>query len=90
VLAALIPVAAIYVIVAFTAPNPLLRIILRCLPVVPAAVWTLWFDPSRPLKRRPLPFRLAARIGLLVLIMALTVALLGLGLNWIYDPARVI
>ncbi|TMC42639.1 MAG: hypothetical protein E6J25_07780 [Chloroflexi bacterium] len=37
----LIPVAGFYVIEAFIAPSPLLRIGLRSLPVVPLAIWTL-------------------------------------------------
>jgi hypothetical protein len=87
---ALIPLAAVYVIVAFTASDPLLRIVLRCLPVLPAAVWTLWLDPSRPLDDRPPAIRLAVRLALLLLLMALTIVLLGVGLNWLYDPRRVV
>lgn len=89
-LAILLPFAAIYVIVAFTAPNPILRIVLRSAPVLPVAVWTLWFDRSRPFERRPPTIRLSGRLVLLVLIMAFAVAVLGIGLNWLYDPSRVI
>ena len=88
--AILIPVAGVYVIEAFTAPSPLLRIVLRSLPVLPVAIWTLWFDRSRPFKQRPLTVRLSARLVLLVLVLAFAVALLGFGLNWLYDPNRVI
>jgi hypothetical protein len=88
--ALLIPVAGLYVIEAFTAPSPLLRIVLRSLPVLPVAIWTLWFDRSRPFKRRPPAIQLSARLALLVLVMAFAVALLGFALNWLYDPSRVI
>ena len=86
----LIPVAGVYVIEAFTAPSPLLRIVLRSLPVLPVAIWTLWFDRSRPFKRRSPAIRLSARLALLVLVLAFAVAVLGIGLNWLYDPSRVI
>ena len=56
--AVLIPVAGFYVIEAFVAPNPLVRIVLRSLPVLPVAVWTLWFDPARPFDRQPATIRL--------------------------------
>jgi hypothetical protein len=89
-IAVLIPVAAVYVIKAFTAPSPVLRIVLRTVPVLPVAIWTLWFDRSRPFERRPPRIRLSGRLALLVLVMAFAVALLGFGLNWLYDPSRVI
>jgi len=89
-IAILIPVATVYVIEAFTAPSPVLRIVLRSVPVLPVAIWTLWFDRSRPFERRPKRIRLSGRLALLVLVMAFAVALLGLGLNWLYDPSRVI
>jgi len=85
-----IVLAAFYVIEAFTAPDPRLRIVLRCLPVLPVAVWILWFDPSRPFERRRPLVRQAARLALLVLAIAFAVTVLGIGLNWIYDPNRVI
>jgi hypothetical protein len=64
--------------------------VLRSLPVLPIAIWTLWFDSSRPLQRQPPAVRCSARLALLLAVMALAVALLGLGLNWLYDPSRVI
>ncbi len=82
----LIALAGLYVIAAFVAPNPLLRIVLRTFPVLPLAIWTLWFDRSRPFKRR----RLAGRVALLIMVMAFAVVLLGIGLNWLYDPKRVV
>jgi|SRR5437868_3664428 len=86
----LIPLAGFYVIEAFIAPNPLVRIGLRSLPALPVAIWTLWFETSRPLEgQRPL-LRVAGRIALLVLVMAFAVAILGIGLNWLYDPNRFI
>jgi hypothetical protein len=78
------------VIEAFTAPNPILRIVLRSAPVLPVAIWTLWFDRSRPFERRPPAIRVIARLALLALVMAFAIALLGFGLNWLYDPSRVI
>jgi hypothetical protein len=89
-LAILIPVAGVYVIEAFTAPIPLLRIALRSAPVLPVAIWTLWFDRSRPFERRPPAVRLTGRLALLVLVMLFAVAVLGIALNWLYDPSRVI
>ena len=88
--AILLPLAGVYVIEAFTAPNPIVRIVLRSVPILPVAIWTLWFDRARPFEQRPPAFRLSARVVLLVLVMAFAVALLGLGLNWLYDPSRVI
>ncbi len=86
----LIALAGFYVIAAFIAPNPLVRIVLRSVPVLPVAIWTLWFDRSRPFKRRGSAIRLAGRVALLLVVMAFAVALLGIGLNWLYDPGRVI
>ena len=86
----LIALAGFYVIAAFAAPNPLVRIVLRTLPVLPVAVWTLWFDRSRRFRRRGPAIRLAGRVALLLVVMAFAVALLGFGLNWLYDPNRVI
>ena len=86
----LIALAGLYVIAAFLAPNPLLRIVLRSFPVLPVAIWTLWFDRSRPFKRRGPAIRHAGRVALLLVVTAFAVALLGIGLNWLYDPARVI
>jgi small-conductance mechanosensitive channel len=90
VVVVLILVAGFYVIEAFIAPSPLVRIVLRSLPVLPVAIWTLWYEKSRPfVRQRPL-IRVAGRILLLVLVMAFAVAVLGIGLNWLYDPTRVI
>ena len=87
---ALIPLVGFYVIEAFIAPNPLVRVGLRSLPVLPVGIWTLWYDKSRPFERHQPPIRVAGRIVLLVLVMAVAVAILGIGLNWLYDPTRVI
>ena len=86
----LVPVAGLYVIEAFIAPVPLDRIVLRSLPVLPVAIWTLWYEKSRPFEQQPARRRAASRILLLVLVMAFAVAVLGIGLNWLYDPNRVI
>jgi len=84
------PIAAFYVFESFFNPNPIVRIVLRTAPVLLAAVWTLWLDKSRPFENAPESVRLAGRIGLLVLIMAFAVALLGFGINWLYDPTRIV
>jgi hypothetical protein len=86
----LLPIATAYVIAAFIAPNPLVRIVLRSLPVLPLGIWTLWYEQSRPFERQRPMIRVAGRILLLVLVTAFAVAVLGIGLNWLYDPDRVI
>lgn len=90
VVVVLIPLAGFYVIQAFVAPNPMVRIVLRSLPVLPVAIWTLWYEKSRPLERQRPAVRVAGRILLLALVMAFAVAVLGIGLNWLYDPTRVL
>jgi drug/metabolite transporter (DMT)-like permease len=90
VVVVLIPLAGFYVIEAFVAPNPMVRIVLRSLPVLPVAIWTLWYEKSRPLERQRPAVRVAGRILLLALVMAFAVAVLGIGLNWLYDPTRVL
>jgi hypothetical protein len=64
--------------------------VLRSLPVFPVAVWTLWFDRSRPFERLAPPIRRICRVGLLLVVMGFAVAVLGIGLNWLYDPRRFI
>src|SRR6267378_6528557 len=76
----LIPLAGFDVVEAFFAPSPLLRIVLRSLPVLPVAIWTLWFDPSRPFERHAPAIRWAGRAALLLVVMAFAVAVLGIGL----------
>ena len=88
--AILVPAAFVYVIEAFTAPNPIVRIVLRSLPVLPVAIWTLWFDRSRPFERQAPAIRRAGRVALLLVVMAFAVALLGIALNWLYDPHQFI
>jgi hypothetical protein len=85
-----IALATLYVIAAFVAPDPILRILLRSLPFLPVAVWTLWFDRSRPLEHQSPLVRLGGRALLLLAVMALVIVVLGLGLNWLYDPQRVV
>ena len=82
--------ATVYVLAAFGAPNPLLRIALRCLPVAPLAIWTLWFDRSRPFVRQPPAIRLIGRLVLFLAVMLFAIAFLGLALNWLYDPNRIV
>ncbi len=88
--ALIIGAGAVYVIAAFTAPPPLLRIALRCLPVAPLAIWTLWFDRSRPFQRHAPVIRLLGRLVLLIAVMLFALVFLGLALNWLYDPSRVV
>jgi hypothetical protein len=78
------------VIEAFIAPAPSIRVALRTMPILPIAVWTLWFDGSRPFQRRPPAIRTIGRIALLLVVMAFAFVVLGLGLNWLYDPTRVL
>src|SRR2546428_5150704 len=85
-----VAVAGLYVIEAFVAPNPLVRIVLRTLPVLLLGIWTLWYEKSRPFERQRPMIRIAIRILLLVLVMAFAIAVLGIGLNWLDDPNRVI
>ena len=89
-MALLIALAGIYVVYAFIAPSPLLRILIRSAPFLPLAVWTLWFDAKRPLEGTRAPVRIAGRMLLLVMVMSLVVLVLGIGLNWLYDPNRVV
>ncbi len=90
VVVVLIALAGFYVIEAFVAPNPLVRIALRSLPVLPLGIWTLWYEKSRPFERQRPVIRIASRILLLALVMAFAVAVLGIALNWLYDPNRVL
>jgi len=90
VVVVLIVLAGFYVIEAFIAPHPLIRIVLRTLPVLPFAIWTLWYEKSRPLERQRPMIRVAGRVLLLMLVMVFAIAVLGIGLNWLYDPKRVL
>jgi len=84
------PLGGFYVIESFINPNPVVRIVLRTAPVLPAAIWTLWLDRSRPLDAWPAPWRTVGRVALLLAIMVFAFALLGLGINWLYDPSRIV
>ena len=74
----------------FINPSPVLRIVLRTAPALPAAIWTLWFDRSRPLSASAMPWRTIGRLIVLLAIMAFAVAILGFGINWPYDPTRIV
>ena len=87
--AVFIVLAFVYVVYAFIAPSPLLRIVLRSTPFLPLAIWTLWLDAKRPLESAAAPIRIAGRFLLLVLVMSIVVLVLGIGLNWLYDPDRI-
>jgi hypothetical protein len=87
---ALAPVAAAYVYVAFFFPQPDVRIVLRSAPVVPFAIWAVFLDPRRPLRTAPPARRLVGQAVLLVATLLFAVLVLGLGLNWIFDPSRVV
>ncbi|MDQ6712687.1 MAG: hypothetical protein M3Z28_05795, partial [Candidatus Dormibacteraeota bacterium] len=62
VVVVLIPLAGFYVIEAFVAPNPLVRLVLRSLPVLPVAIWTLWYEKSRPFEEQQPMIRFAGRM----------------------------
>lgn len=85
-----IGLAGFYVIAAFAMPDPMVRVVLRSIPVLPVAIWTLWFDRARPFKRQRPALRVAGRVALLVVVMAFAIALLGIVLNWLDDPRRII
>lgn len=89
-LVSLAPLAAGYVYLAFTLPQPDLRIALRTAPVLPFAIWATFYDARRPLQTAPPALRRPGRIALLILTIAFAMLVLGLGLNWIYDPSRVV
>ena len=71
---------------AFVNPNPAIRILLRALPVLPPAIWVLYFDRSRPLERASRPARTTGRAALLAGTMAFALLVLGFGLDWLYEP----
>jgi hypothetical protein len=83
------PLAAFYLYQAFTNPSPGLRILLRTLPVAPAAIWTVWFDRTRPFEGLSPISRQLARLLALAGILGFAVLVLGFGLNWIYDLNRI-
>jgi hypothetical protein len=83
-------VAAAYVYLAFFFPQPDVRILLRTAPVLPFAVWAIFLDPRRPLRTAPPARRLVGQAVLLVATVLFALLVLGLGLNWIFDPARVV
>ena len=85
-----LPLAVVYVDLALTFPNPAARMALRTLPVLPLAIWTLWLDGDRPFEASPRWRKHGGRLLSLLAIMALAIVLLGLFLNWLYDPARVL
>src|SRR3984893_12059936 len=76
----LIAVAGFYVIQAFFAPSPVVRIVLRTIPVLPVAIWALWYEKSRPFERQRPLIRTTGRILLLLLAMAFAAAVLRPGL----------
>jgi hypothetical protein len=84
------PMAAAYIYLAFFFPQPDVRIALRTVPVVPFAIWAIYLDPRRPLRTAPAALRLVGQAVLLAATLLFAVLVLGLGLNWIFDPRRVI
>ena len=82
--------ASLYLYEAFLSPSPTLRVALRTIPILPLAIWTLWFDAARPFRAAAGPVRLVGRVFLLLAVVTLALLLLGLGLNQLYDPGRVI
>ncbi len=88
----LVPLAVIgagYVYLAFAFPQPDVRILLRTAPVLPFAIWAIFFDPRRPLRTAPPGRRLVGQTVLLVATLVFAVLVLGLGLNWVFDPRRI-
>ena len=85
----LTPLVAAYVYLAFTFPQPDVRIVLRTVPVLPFAVWAIFLDPRRPLRASTPGVRVVGRGLLLLLCMAFALLVLGLGLNWVFDPGRI-
>ena len=81
---------SLYLYEAFLSPSPALRVALRTIPILPLAIWTLWFDAARPFRTAAGPMRVLGRVFLLIAVMTFALLLLGLGLNQLYDPARVI
>lgn len=81
--------AAAYVYLAFFFPQPDVRIALRTVPIVPFAIWAVYLDPRRPLRTAPPARRQVGQAVLLVATVLFAVLVLGLGLNWIFDPRRV-
>jgi len=63
-----------------------MRVTLRTVPVLPLAIWTLWFDAARPFNTVARPVRIAGRVVLLLAVMTLALLVLGIGLNQLYDP----
>jgi hypothetical protein len=82
--------AAAFVYMAFVFPQPDVRIVLRTAPVVPFAIWAVYLDPRRSLRTAPPARRLVGQAVLLVVTVLFAVLVLGLGLNWVFDPARVV
>jgi hypothetical protein len=83
-------VVAWYVYESFLFPDPTVRILLRTIPVLPFAAWTIFFDPKRPLRNVSGVVGTPLRVLLLAAVMAFAALVLGLGLNWVYDPNRVV
>ena len=80
---------SLYLYQAFLGLNPMMRITLRTVPILPLAIWTLWFDSARPFQEAARPVRIAGRVVLLLAVMTLALLVLGIGLNQLYDPAGV-
>ena len=79
-------VGSFYLYQAFLGLNPTMRVTLRTVPVLPLAIWTLWFDAARPFNTVARPVRIAGRVVLLLAVMTLALLVLGIGLNQLYDP----
>lgn len=89
ILVLLAVIGAGYVYVAFVFPHPGVRILLRTAPVLPFAIWAIFFDPRRPFRTAPPGRRLIGQTVLLVATLVFAVLVLGLGLNWVFDPRRI-
>ena len=69
--------------------DPGLRILLRTIPVLPFATWTIFFDAKRPLRKVSGVVGVCSRVLLVAATMAFAALVLGLALNWVYDPNHV-
>ncbi len=82
------PILAGYLYQTLVNSNPAIRIGLRTLPILPLALWVIFFDGSRPLRQASFPLRAAGRMVNLAGSMAFAFLVLGLGLNWRFEPKR--
>ncbi len=83
-----VPILAGYLYETFVNSNPATRIVLRTLPILPLALWVIFVDATRPLQEASFPLKAAGRMVLLAGSMTFAFVVLGLGLNWLFEPKR--